>query len=314
MRGHGFLISLLLLSSSMSGCTTNEIQDSNTEPEDTDNFEYPAIVDGCMIFNDLERCWFTHIPTGYNPEVKHPMIINMHGFGGTNDALYNYSHFDVIAEDNDVVVVYPQGYENSWNAGWCCGEAKDQEIDDVGFIITLVNYVINNFSIDESRIYASGHSNGCAMTHKVANEASDVFAAVGCMALYLLGETDPSYSPISLIEVHGVLDQIIPYGASYPSSLYFDQSLDGEEGAIQNIMDWGEMNGCEGGDLPTIYEEYADYSIMGYDDCENSTEVNLLTLNFAGHSPYPSNPYFVDNPTNVNTVQIVWDFISRFSK
>ena len=73
------------------------------------------------------------------------------------------------------------------------------------------------------------------------------------------------------------------------------------------------MNGCSGGTLPAIIEEYYDYSIMGYDDCDGDTEVQLVTLNFAAHAPYPSNSYFVDNPTNVNTVQIVWDFMSQFS-
>ena len=85
--------------------------------------------------------------------------------------------------------------------------------------------------------------------------------------------------------------------------LRFDQSLDGEEGAIQNIMDWAEMNGCEGSDdLPTIFENYPDYSIMGYDQCEKGTEVKLVTLNFAHHIPYPN--FIGDNPTNIDTVQI----------
>ena len=298
----------------MSGCTTNENPENNQESEtDSGEIEYPALIDGCMIFDDLERCWFTHIPTEYDSSLNHPLIVNMHGFGGTNSGLYNYSHFDVIAEENDVIVVYPQGYENSWNAGWCCGDAKDEEINDVGFIIEVVNSVTTNFSVDESRVYATGHSNGCAMTHKVANEASDTFAAAGCMALYLLGSPDPSYSPVSLIEVHGILDPVIPYGASYPSSIYFDQSLDGEEGAIQNIMDWGEMNECSGaGNIPEIFEEYFDYSIMGYDDCEEGTEVQLVTLNFAHHAPYTN--FDSDNPTGVDTVQIVWDFMSQFSK
>ena len=73
------------------------------------------------------------------------------------------------------------------------------------------------------------------------------------------------------------------------------------------------MNGCDGSDdLPTIFENYPDYSIMGYDDCEDGTEVQLVTLNFAHHVPYPN--FIADNPTNVDTVQIVWDFISQFSK
>ena len=311
----GVLITLILISSSISGCI-NEEPNNSVKPQEPDvvDITLPALIEECMIIDGMERCWLIHIPTGYDKEEKHPLIVNLHGYTGDKNIFYNYSHFDVIAEENSVIVVYPQGYEDSWNAGWCCGQAKDEEVDDVGFILQLIDYISANFSIDESRIYASGHSNGCAMTHKLANEASDVFAAAGCMALYFLDDPAPSYTPISLIEVHGLLDQIIPYGASYPSSLYFDQSLDGEEGAIQNNINWGEMNNCQGGPLPTIFEEYYDYSIMGYDDCDNGTEVKLVTLNFAAHSPYPSNSYFMDNPTDVNTVQIVWEFMSKFSK
>ncbi len=308
----GPLIAVLLVSSSISGCLSNAPNESETLQEsEAVDLTLPALIEQCMMFDEMERCWLIHLPTGYEMEEIHPLIINMHGFGGTNYGLYNYSHFDIIAEENNVIVVYPQGYQNSWNAGWCCGEAKDEELDDVGFILEVIAQITDEYPIDESRIYASGHSNGCAMTHKLTNEASHVFAAVGCMALYLLDAPSPSYTPTSLIEVHGLLDQIIPYGASYPSSMYFDQSLDGEEGAIQNIIDWGEMNGCEGGALPTIFEQTYDYSIMGYDECEEGTEVKLLTLNFAAHTPYPSSS---NNPTDVNTVQIVWDFLSQFSK
>ncbi len=311
----GPLIALLLISSSISGCVTSDANEVVNQPEpDNEEMELPALIEECMIFEEMERCWLTHIPTDYFVGNDHPLIINLHGYTGNKNALYNYSHFDVIAEENNVVVVYPQGYQDSWNAGWCCGEARDEGINDIGFILKLIEYINSNLSIDETRIYASGHSNGCAMTHKLANEASEVFAAVGCMALYLLEDPDPTYTPVPLIEVHGLLDQIIPYGASYPSSLYFDQSLDGEEGAIQNIIDWGEMNGCEGGTLPTIFEENFDYSIMGYDNCDEGADVQLVTLNFAAHSPYPANSYFIDNPTNVNTVQIVWEFLNRFAK
>ncbi|GIS27372.1 MAG: hypothetical protein CM15mP128_1310 [Methanobacteriota archaeon] len=54
-------------------------------------------------------------------------------------------------------------------------------------------------------------------------------------------------------------------------------------------MDWAEMNGCEGiGGLPKDLESYADYSVMGYDACEMDTEVQLVTLNYANHWPYPA--------------------------
>ena len=60
----------------------------------------------------MERCWLIHIPSGYDEAQKHPLIVNLHGFGGNKNALYNYSHFDVIAEENNVIVTrvhnYPQ--------------------------------------------------------------------------------------------------------------------------------------------------------------------------------------------------------------
>ena len=306
--------SFLFLFTALSGCIAEEGTDAEPlSSEDESGWDLPALIDDCIEYEGLERCWFTHLPSSYNPEDPPPLLVNMHGFGGTNSAFYNYSQFDAIAEAHGVVVVYPQGHENSWNAGWCCGEAKDVGLDDVGFILSMIETISDNITVDDSRIYASGHSNGCAMTHKLANEASHVFAAAGCMALYLLEDPHPSYSPISLIEVHGVLDGVIPYGTSYSSSMYFDGSLDGEEGAIQNIMDWAEMNGCEGSAMPPkIFETYPDYSVMGYDACEDGTEVNLVTLNFAAHVPYTNSD--TDNPTNIDTVQLVWDFISRFSK
>ena len=189
-------VAILLISSSVSGCITGEYDDSgNSSEPSTPGIETPALIEECMEFMGMERCWMIHIPTGYDEVQKHPLIVNLHGFGGNKNALYDYSHFDVIAEENDVIVVYPQGYENSWNAGWCCGDAKDVGLDDVGFITELIEHVSSNFSVDSSRIYSSGHSNGCAMTHKLANEASEVFAAAGCMALYLLENPSPTYTP-----------------------------------------------------------------------------------------------------------------------
>ena len=313
-RGAAALCALLISLAGLSGCIGEAAHASElTSPEDETPPAQAALFDECIQHDGHERCWLTHIPSTYDPASPAPLLINMHGFGGTNSDFYNYSQFNVLAEEEGFVTLYPQGVEDSWNAGWCCGEAKDVGIDDVDFILTMIETVSTNISFDATRIYSSGHSNGCAMTHKLANEASHVFAAAGCMALYLLEEPHPSYSPISLIEVHGVVDAIIPYGTSYSSSLYFDASLDGEEGAIQNIMDWAKMNGCEdSGGLPKVFETYADYSVMGYDACEMDTEVQLVTLNFANHWPYPGIDF--DNPTDVDTVQIVWDFMSRFSK
>ena len=300
-----FIISFLLFSTCLAGCIEEDVEQIIVEIEPI--IEIENFTEACIEYDELERCWLTLLPSDYTDNESYPLVVDMHGYTGTNYNMYNYSDWDRISEEHGVIIAYPQGHENSWNAGWCCGVAHDIGIDDVGFILQMIEQISANYSINDSKIYASGHSNGCAMTQKLANEASHVFAAGGCMALYLLEDADPSFSPTPIIEVHGILDVVIPYSNSHSSSIIFDNSLVGDEGAMKNIATWAEMNGCSG-IIPEMIEEYQDYSIQGYTDCDEDVEVQLVTLHLADHNPYPS-----ANPTEIQTTQMVWDFMNRFT-
>ena len=177
-------------------------------------------------------------------------------------------------------------------------------------IITEAGGITNDFTeydYDNINIRAASSTIYKEMTKKLANEASHIFAAGGCMALYLLEDADPSFSPTPIIEVHGILDVVIPYSNSHSSSVIFDNSLVGDEGALKNIATWADMNGCSG-IVPEMIEEYPDYSIQGYSDCDEDVEIQLITLHLADHNPYPS-----ANPTGIQTTQMVWDFMDRFT-
>lgn len=300
-----FIISFLLFSTCLAGCIEEDVEEIIVEIDPI--IEIENFTEVCIEYDELERCWLTLLPSDYTNNESYPLVVDMHGYTGTNYNMYNYSDWDRISEEHGVIIAYPQGHENSWNAGWCCGVAHDIGIDDVGFILQMIEQISANYSINDSKIYASGHSNGCAMTQKLVNEASHVFAAGGCMALYLLEDADPSFSPTPIIEVHGILDVVIPYSNSHSSSIIFDNSLVGDEGAMKNIATWAEMNGCSG-ILPEMIEEYQDYSIQGYTDCDENVEVQLVTLHLADHNPYPS-----ANPTEIQTTQMVWDFMDRFT-
>ena len=299
------IISCLLFSTCLAGCIEKEVE---VIEEDIDSInQIENFTEVCIEYDELERCWLTLLPSEYTANNSYPLVVDMHGYTGTNYNMHNYSDWDRISEEHNVIIAYPQGHENSWNAGWCCGVAHDIGIDDVGFILKMVELISANYSINDSKIYASGHSNGCAMTQKLANEASHIFAAGGCMALYLLEDADPSFSPTPIIEVHGILDVVIPYSNSHSSSVIFDNSLVGDEGALKNIATWADMNGCSG-IVPEMIEEYPDYSIQGYTDCDEDVEIQLITLHLADHNPYPS-----ANPTGIQTTQMVWDFMDRFT-
>ena len=179
----------------------------------------------------------------------------------------------------------------------------------------MLDTIVQNHSIDQSRVYVTGWSNGCGMTQRLAVQASEVFAASGCMAMYLFAEVPSDYNPIPFIEVHGILDEIVLYATTAPAAPVFGP----EKGAIQNLETWADLNGCQGS-IPEVIVSEDDYDIRGYTDCENETQVMLVSLFFAAHNPYEHDDPVADpgrgwaNPTGVPSSTIVWEFVSQFSK
>ena len=311
---------LLILSSTLSGCIIEKGENSLVIPS-TDEIldEESQFSEHCIEYDDLERCWLLLVPMTLNESSTVPLVVDIHG---GEDDMYQQrwtSDFANISMEQGFIVAYPQGHNNLWNMGWdpitCSAGILCTEEDDVGFILQMVDIITQNHSIDNSRIYSTGWSNGCGMTQRLAVEASDVFAAAGCMSMYRFVEAPSDYLPIPFMEVHGLLDEIIQYTTTAHSALIFGP----EKGAIQNLESWAELNGCQG-TTPEVIESQDDYDIRGYTNCENETQVMLVTLFFAAHNPYEHDDPVTQpgrggaNPTGVPTSTMVWEFMSKFSK
>jgi len=315
------LVILLLASSTISGCLS---EPANEDSEEELALDGDPIIDTpfsehCIQYDDLERCWLLLVPPIVNESNTVPLVVDIHG---GEDDMYQQrwtSDFANISMEQGFIVAYPQGHNNLWNMGWnpitCSAGIVCPEEDDVGFILQMVDTIMQNHTIDKSRIYSTGWSNGCGMTQRLAVEASEVFAAAGCMAMYRFVEAPSDYSPIPFIEVHGLLDEIVQYTTTAHSALLFGP----EQGAIQNLESWAEINGCQG-TTPEVIESHNDYDIRGYTNCENETQVMLVTLFFAAHNPYEHDDPVTQpgrgwaNPTGIPSTTIVWEFLNQFSK
>ena len=314
------LVIVTLVSSMIVGCISEPQKEESEEEslldQNPDN-ESPFSVH-CIEYEELERCWLLLVPMILNESSPVPLLVDIHGGG---DDMYEQrwtSDFANISMDEGFIVAYPQGHNNAWNHGFrltpCLGDIPCSDEDDVGFILLMLDTIIQNHSIDQSRIYVTGWSNGCGMTQRLAVQASDVFAAAGCMAMYLLAEVSSDYTPIPFIEVHGLLDEIVHYATTAPTAPVFGP----EKGAIQNLESWADLNGCQGS-TPEVIVNEDDYDIRGYTDCENETQVLLMTLFFAAHNPYEHDDPVAQpgrgwaNPTGVPSSTIVWEFVSQYS-
>ena len=66
-----------------------------------------------VLFQGLDRDYIIYVPESYQPETPSPLLFVYHGFGGNNESLMNYTGFNEIADQENFIVVYPQG-SNFW--------------------------------------------------------------------------------------------------------------------------------------------------------------------------------------------------------
>lgn len=253
-----------------------------------------SYADDCVQHDGYYRCWYVHVPE--NLEGPVPLLVDMHGFGGTAEQQRNLTGFDRLADDEGFVVVWPQGMNSSWNAGpLCCGHSVADDVDDVGFLRKMIARVSSQQAIDQGRIYVTGLSNGSAMSQRFANEASDLVAATASLALYLLVPKSESYSPVPVLEIHGTKDSVVNWDAkgAFP-------------GAMKNLETWATLNQCRGEPVES-WREGPHYALT-YEDCQQGTEVTLVTIHEGGHVIYPN------MGSRINTPAMAWDFMKRFSK
>mmetsp|Transcript_85874 Transcript_85874/g.179462 ORF Transcript_85874/g.179462 Transcript_85874/m.179462 type:complete len:862 (+) Transcript_85874:383-2968(+) len=173
--------------------------------------------------------------------------------------------------------------------------------NDMVFLRSIVEEAVVTFGIDTSRVYFVGHGGGCQVAQMMAYLASDIVAAVACSSSYFFdmsGLPQFSYTPIPVMEIHGVIDETIGfYANSYRSWVH--------GGALANLEYWKDTNGCEGDVVTTTYNTFDRHT---YSLCNNSAEVSLVQLHGVGHLPY------WDFESVVDTSQLVWDFVKRFAK
>jgi polyhydroxybutyrate depolymerase len=264
------------------------------------------------------RLYDVIVPASYDGQTPLPLVLDFHGYGSSKTQERVASGFNAVAEREGVVVVYPQGLFGrpeapeagnlpagpSWNGGaFCCGDAKRLEIDDVAFARALVDAVAAEVRIDRRRVYATGLSNGGAMTHRLACEAADVFAAAAPLAFPL--HVDPPSAclparPIPVLHFAGLSDSLVPYdgGAILLS-------------AQESFAMWREIDGCAAGP-PNETVDLGKSFCETYSGCADGVEVGLCSIKALDVAPFPGHVLWF-NEDDLRLGDMAWAFLSRFT-
>ena len=114
-----------------------------------------------------------------------PLVVALHGCTQTASDFAAGTRFDSVAELAGAFVVYPEqsvgaNPNRCWN--WFLPENQTRDGGEPAEIISLVNDVVARHPIDRDRIFVTGLSAGGALAAILAEQAPDLFAAVGIVA------------------------------------------------------------------------------------------------------------------------------------
>ncbi len=259
------------------------------------------------------RTYKLHLPPSYNGSVPLPLVIALHGGGHTADTMEFITNFSSKADASNFLVVYPNGRKfltQTWNAGTCCGNSVTFNVDDVGFIVKMIDSLKANYNIDTARIYLTGASNGGMMAYRLACERADLFAAVAPVATTMV-VTSPCIPsrPVPLLHIHSMPDTRVPYYGGYGT---------GYAGVYMPPVDsvigvWASNDTCIG-TLDTIYNVGGAVG-KKWMNCSSYSEVLIYTTTDGGHSWPGGNQTANGDPvsTQLNATDLIWNFFSQHS-
>lgn len=168
---------------------------------------------GSFTFDGGTRDYFVILPRNYSDSVDFPLVLYLHCYDWTAEQGMDYTKLHQVADTAGYIVAYPSAIPN-WNSG--IGDSpwyRTPHHDDVGFLNTLIDTLLQNFRIDHTRMYACGYSNGGFMSYRLASELSHRIAAIasvgGVMAHSVAATLNP-YRPVSILHMHGTGDAFIP--------------------------------------------------------------------------------------------------------
>lgn len=227
----GLASCLLLGSGLLTGCSTNEsdhieqvaapttVTMPDRVPSSAPEISGPAPGEFAEIelrSSSRDRKFIISVPRGYSQGERWPVIFAFHGWGENAKMIHSYSNLD----DSRAIVVYPQGVDNAWEGA---PYAKVKSGEDLTFVEDILASLRSTYSVDDSRIFASGFSNGGGFSALLGCRMNDEFAGVVSVsaAYYASIFKDCADTPLALLDIHGTTDPVIDYyggtrhGATY---------------------------------------------------------------------------------------------------
>jgi len=218
-----------------------------------------------------ERTYRLFVPPGYDGRTLLPLVLDLHGSGGTADRQAETSRFETLAAGEGVLVATLQAAAegNRWNV-----PITSERPDDVRYVSDVIDDVAKRACTDERRVFATGFSGGARMSSLLACKLGDRIAAIAPMSgLRWPGGCEGRAVPV--LTFHGLADPQNTYDGHVAS-----RAGEWDESVPEALAGWAKHNQCKGDAV--LDDPPGPLSTLSYKGC--AAEVRLVRIDGLVHT------------------------------
>jgi polyhydroxybutyrate depolymerase len=261
-----------------------------------------------FIHNNTPREFYLHIPNSL--PANSPIIYIFHGWGGNGFDMMNQTAFNYLSDENNFAVCYPTALIDGDNGTSGLTSWNTSGINDIDFINSLNDSLLNIYEFDTNKIFATGFSYGGEMSlHLARCQSSNVFdgiASVGGSIFDYMDICSPSVNT-SVLLLHGTNDNIVNYnGGIFPGY--------GSYWSVPEIVnEWVNYNSCSLDttyDIPDINNDNSTTEVTKYNNINTGDKVWLYKVNNGSHDWFDVPPWGSDD---FWASEEIWNFFNQLT-
>lgn len=281
----------------------------------------------------LERHYTVHVPPGYDGRTATPIVIMLHGGGGTGKAAAIETGWGAKADEAGFLAVFPDAMPPDptkpsrfganpqlWNDGSDRFYPGQNAPDDVGFLNAMLDDLLARFAVDERRIFVAGFSNGASMSFRIGAERSKRIAAIAPVAGALWLEPVRLERPVPMIYITGTADplNLIEGGVPKLATGGWDKVRAKPKPPVRDsILKWSKALGCPV--TPRATSEVNGVCTTIYGSGGDAAEVVYITVEELGHTWAGGKSLLPESMVGkrsdrINATDIIWGFFTKHPK
>lgn len=285
-----------------------------------------------LTVGNLERRYLVHVPPGYDGVKPVPVVVMLHGGGGTSRAAAVETGWSAKADKDGFLVVFPDAMPPDpskpghfarnpqlWNDGSERFFRGQNAVDDVGFLNAMLDDLLLKFAVDTQRVFVTGFSNGASMSFRFGAEASRRIAAIAPVAGACWANNVTLERPVPMCYITGMDDPLNRIEGGVPKLLRGGSDsvrAKAKPPVRDSITKWAKAIGCPA--TPASTSEANGVRTERYDPGHAGAEVVYIAVEGLGHtwaggkSLLPE--FMVGKCSNrLNATDAIWEFFRKHS-